>query len=104
MTATPSGVPQNEPQSVVVLRLPNSISYTEEDNVPEPRRTSHDLAHSTGLLKSSGYNLEWPRVTPIQVTLVIRDGNRAGRGRVSLSHTHPCRKNSSPSLYPNPGY
>ena len=38
----------------------------------EPRRTSHDLAHSTRLLKPSGYNLEWPRVTPIQVTLVTR--------------------------------
>jgi len=25
-----------------------------------------------------------------------------GRGRVSLSHAHPCQKNSSPSPYPNP--
>jgi len=66
----PSGVSQNEPQSVVVPRLPNSISYTEEGNLPEPSRTSHDLAHSTGLPKPPGYNLDWPRVTPIQVTLI----------------------------------
>jgi len=69
-STTPSGVPQNEPQFVVVPKLPNSISYTEEGNLSEPRRMSHDLAHSTGLPKSPGYNLEWPRVTLIQVTLV----------------------------------
>ena len=31
----------------------------------------------------------------------IRDGNEAGQGRVSLSHTHPRKKNSSPSAYLN---
>ena len=70
-SATPSGVLQNEPQFVVVPRLPNSVSYTEEGNLLEPRRTSHNLAHSTGLPKPPGYNFEWPRVTPIQVTLII---------------------------------
>jgi len=47
-----------------------SIRYTEEGNHPKPRRTSHDLTHSTGLPKPLGYKLEWPRVTPIQDTLV----------------------------------
>ena len=69
-TATPSGVPQNKHKFVVVPRLPNSISYTKEGNHLEPNRTSHDLAHSTRLPKPPGYNLEWPRVTPIQVALV----------------------------------
>jgi len=31
----------------------------------------------------------------------VRDGNWAGRARVSLSHTHPRKKNQSPSAYPN---
>ena len=53
-------------------RLPNSSDNTEEGNLLELFRASHDLAHSTGLPKPSGYNLEWPRVTPIQVTLVTR--------------------------------
>jgi len=52
---TPSEVPQNEPQFVVIPRLPNSISYTKEGNLPEPRRTSHDLTHSTRLPKPPGY-------------------------------------------------
>jgi len=33
---------------------------------------------------------------------VVRDDNGAGRGQVSLSHTHPCKKNASPSPYLNP--
>jgi len=50
----------------------NSSANTEEGNLPEPIRTSHDLAHSIGLSKPPGYNLEWPRVTPIEVALVTR--------------------------------
>ena len=53
-----------------ITKLPNSISYTEEGNLSKPRRMSHHLAHSTGLPKPPSYNLERPRVTPIQVTLV----------------------------------
>jgi len=74
---TPSGVPQNEPKSVVVLRLPNSIRCTEEGNHPKHRHMSHDLAHSTGLPKPPGYNLEWPHVTLIQVTLVTGPPTKA---------------------------
>jgi len=37
----------------------------------------------------------------MQDTIMNRDGNRAGRGRVLLFYTHPRRKNSSPSPYPN---
>jgi len=69
-SATPSGVPQYEPQFEFVPRLPNSSDNIEEGNLSEPICTSHDLAHSTGLPKPPGYNLEWPRVTPIQATLV----------------------------------
>jgi len=34
--------------------------------------------------------------------LMTRDDNEAGHGQVSLSHTHPHRKNSYPSPYLNP--
>ena len=34
--------------------------------------------------------------------ILPRDDNGVGRGRVSLSHTHPRIKNSSLSPYPNP--
>ena len=71
-SATPSGVSQYKPQSVFVQRLPNSPDITEEGNLPEPIRTSHNIAHTIGLPKPTGYNLEWPRVTPIQVTLITR--------------------------------
>ena len=54
------------------LDYQNSIRCTEEGNHPKPHRTSHNFAHSTGLSKPPGYNLEWPRVTPIQVTLITR--------------------------------
>ena len=70
-SATPSGVLQYELQSVFVPRLLNSLDNTEECNLPKPIHTSHDLAHSTRLPKSPGYNLEWPRVIPIQVALII---------------------------------
>jgi len=97
-TATPSGVPQNEHKSVVVPRLPNSIRCTEEGNHPKPRRMSHNLAHSTGLPKPPGYILEWPRVTPIQVTLVTGPPAKA-----SHYDTHPklCRSPPhEPTLHP----
>jgi len=61
-SATPSGVPQYQPKSVFVPRLQNSSATTEEGNLLEPIRMSHDLTHSTGLLKPPGYNLEWPRI------------------------------------------
>jgi len=35
-SATPSGVPQYEPQFVFVSRLPNSSNNTEEGNLPKP--------------------------------------------------------------------
>ncbi|QCD79408.1 hypothetical protein DEO72_LG1g3048 [Vigna unguiculata] len=63
---------EHNPYLFTKTRVPNSSDNTEESNLPEPIRTSHDLAHSTGLPKPSGYNLEWPRVTPIQVALVTR--------------------------------
>ena len=68
-SATLSGVPQYELQSVFILRLSNLLDNTEEGNLPKLIRKSHDLAHSIGLPKPSGYNLEWPHVTPIQVAL-----------------------------------
>jgi len=37
-----------------------------------------------------------------ELIVLNRDGNRAGWGRVSLSHTYPRRKNSSLSPYPKP--
>ncbi|QCE05771.1 hypothetical protein DEO72_LG9g778 [Vigna unguiculata] len=88
----PSGVPQKEQKFVAVPRLPNSIRYTKEGNHLKPHRTSHDLAHSTRLPKPPGYNLEWPRVTPIQVTLVS-----GAPAKVSHQDTYPkpCR---NPSL------
>ena len=99
-TTTPSGVPQNEQESVVVPRLPNSFRFTKEGNHLKPRRTSHDLAHSTGLPKLLGYNLEWPCITPIQVTLVTGPPAKA-----SHHDTYPkvCRKPPhEPTLHPKP--
>ena len=99
-STTPSGVPQNEPKSVVVPRLPNSIRCTEKSNHPKPRCTSHDLAHSTGLLKLPGYNLEWPRVTPIQVTLVISPSEKASHHDL---HPKQCRNPPlNPTIHPKP--
>jgi len=40
------------------------ISYTKKGNLPEPIRTSHDLAHYIGFQKPLGYKLEWPHVIP----------------------------------------
>jgi len=71
-STTPSQVRQYESQFVFVSRLPNSSDNTKEGNHLEPICTSHDLAHSIGLPKPLSYNFEWPRVTPIQATLVTR--------------------------------
>jgi len=59
---------------------------------------SHDLVHSTVLPKPPGYNLEWPRVTPIQVTLII-----GPPGKESHNETHPKQCRNPPhesSLHP----
>jgi len=99
-SATPSGVPQNEPKFVVVPRLPNSISYTKKGNHPELHCTSHDLAHSTGLPKPPGYNLEWSHVTPIQVTLVIGPPAKASHHDL---HPKLCRNPPhDPTPHPRP--
>jgi len=82
-SATPSRVPQYELQSAFVPRQPNLSDNTKEGNLPELIRTSHDLTHSTGLPKPRGYNLEWPRVTPIQVALII------GPNKASCQDLHP---------------
>jgi len=61
---------------------------------------SHDLAHSTRLPKPPGYNLEWPRVTLIQVTLVTWSPTKA-----SYHDLHPklCRNPPrDPTLHPKP--
>ena len=91
-TATPSGVPQSEKESVVVPRLPNSIRCTEEDNHLKPHRTSHNLAHSIGLPKPPGYNLEWPHVTPIQDTLVTKPPAKASHREhhLKMCTNPPC--------------
>jgi len=54
----------NSPHVGINLSWPESAIRSEFPN------TNHDLARSTGLPKPPSYNLEWPRVTPIQVTLV----------------------------------
>jgi len=99
-SATPSEVPQNELKCVVVPRLPNSIRCTEEGNHSKPHRTSHNLAHSVGLPKPPGYDLEWPLVTPIQVTLITRPPAKAPH-----QDTHPklCRNPPlEPTLHQKP--
>jgi len=96
---TPSGVPQNEQESVVVPRLPNSIRCTKEGNHLKPRHTSHNLAHSTGLPKPPGYNLEWPHVTPIQDTLVTGPLVKASHHE---QHLKLCRNpHRIPTLHQN---
>ena len=67
----------------------NSIRCNKEGNHPKPRRTSHDLAHSTGLPKPPGYNLEWPCVTPLQDALVIGPPTKASAPKSPGAHLMP---------------
>jgi len=60
------------PQHQVEFPNTNHSPYMSQDYLSEPIHTSHDLAHSTGFSKPLGYNIECPRITPIQVTLVSR--------------------------------
>jgi len=61
---------------------------------------SHDLAHSTGLPKPPGYNLEWPRLNPIQVTLVTGPPAKASHHDL---HPKLCRiPPRDQTLHPKP--
>ena len=94
-SATPSGVSQYELQSVFVPRLQNSSDNTKEGNLLKPIRTSHDLAHSSGLPKPPGYNLEWPRVTPIQVALITRPQTKHHIKTSIKSYVEPSTQSKS---------
>jgi len=50
----------------------NMLDNTKKGNLSKSIYTTHDFAHSTGLPKPPGYNLEWSHITSIQVTLVTR--------------------------------
>jgi len=59
---TPSGASQNKHKFVVVLRLPKLYQMHWRGQPSETSLYEPQLAHSTGLPKPPGYNLEWPRV------------------------------------------
>jgi len=95
LTVTPSGAPQNKHKFVAVPDYHISIRITLKRAITRTSPYEPQLAHSTGLPKPPGYNLEWLRVTPIQVTLVTRPPAKASH------HEHPlkrCRKLSSRTI------
>jgi len=59
---------------------------------PETSPYDPQLAHSTRLPKTPGYNLEWSRVTPIQDTLVT------GPPAKALHHEHHLKRCRKPFL------
>jgi len=92
LTVTPSGAPRTNIKFVAVPDYQNSIRITLKRAITRTSPYEPQLAHSTGLPKPPGYNLEWSRVTLIQDTLVT------GPPAKSSHHDHPlkrCRKLSS---------
>jgi len=92
LTVTPSGVPQNKHKFVVVPRLPKLYQVHWRGQSFETSPYEPQLAHSTGLPKPPGYNLEWSRVTPIRDALVTRPPAKASHHE---HHPKPCRNPSS---------
>jgi len=89
---TPSGAPRNKHKVCSCSRLPKLYQNTLKKAITRTSPYEPQLAHSTGLPKPPGYNLEWSRVTPIRVTLVI------GPPAKALHHEHHlklCRNLSS---------
>ena len=71
LTVTPSGAPRNKHKVCSCSRLPKLYQNTLKRAIIQTSPYEPQLAHSTGLPKPPDYNLEWSRVTPIRVTLVI---------------------------------
>jgi len=59
-------LPETNIKFVVVPYYQNSIIITLKRAITRTSPYEPQLAHSTGLPKPPGYNLEWSRVTPIQ--------------------------------------
>jgi len=70
LTVTPSGAPRNKHKVCSCSRLPKLYQNALKRAITRTSPYEPQLAHSTGLPKPPGYNLEWSCVTPIQVTLV----------------------------------
>jgi len=85
-------LPETNIKFVAVPDYQISIRITLKRAITRTSPYEPPLAHSTGLPKPPGYNLEWSRVTPIQDTLVTGPPAKA-------SHHEPpfkrCRKLSS---------
>jgi len=86
LTVTPSGVPQNKPKFVVFPDYQNLIRIHWRGQSSETSPYEPQPAHSTGLRKPPGYNLEWSRVTPIQDALVTGPPAKASH------HEHPLKQ------------
>jgi len=92
LTVTPSGAPRNTHIVCSCSRLPKLYQNTPKSAITRTSPYEPQLAHSTGLPKPLGYNLEWSRVTPIHVTLIT------GPPAKALHHEHHlklCRNLSS---------
>jgi len=97
---TPSGAPRNKHDFCSCSRLPKLHQNSLRRAITRTSPYEPQLAHSTGLPKLPGYNLEWSHVTPIRVTLIT------GRPAKASHHEHHlklCRNLSSHiDTEPNP--
>jgi len=92
---TPSRAPQNKHKVCSCSRLPKLYQNTLKIAITRTSPYKPQLAHSTGLPKPPGYNLEGSRVNPIRVTLVT------GRPAKASHHEHHlklCRNLSSRTI------
>ena len=95
LTVTPSGAPRNKHKVCSCSRLPKLYQNTLKRAITRTSPYEPQLAHSTGLPKPPGYNLEWSRVTPIRVTLVTGPPAKASDHE---HHLKLCRNHSSRTI------
>jgi len=95
LTVTPSGAPRNKHKVCSCSRLPKLYQNTLKRAITRTSSYEPQLAHSTGLPKPPGYNLEWSRVTPIRVTLVTGPPAKASHHE---HHLKLCRNLSSRTI------
>ena len=95
LTMTPSGAPRNKHKVCSYSKLPKLYQNTLKREIIRTSPYEPQIAHSTGLPKPPGYNLEWSCVTPIRVTLVIGPPAKASRHE---HHLKLCRNLSSRTI------
>jgi len=89
---TPSGAPRNKHNVCSYSRLPKLYQNALKRAITWISPYEPQLAHSNGLPKPPGYNLEWSRVTLIQVALITGPPAKASHHE---HHLKLCRNLSS---------